>query len=210
MALQPKYKLYYFDCRNLGETARMIFHYAQVEFEDVRISQSEWPEMKSKFPFGKLPVLEEDGRMLAESTTIARYLGKKFGLGGRDEWEDAKIDELLEYQAETYELLKPYYFAALGIARTEEKLQLYTSLLKPHFPDYLRTISKILYENNSGYLVGTRETFIDFWIAEYLFTWQCVEPKFFKHNQNLVRYVRQIHSFPRLANYIATRAERPL
>ena len=33
-----------------------------------------------EFPFEKLPVLElNDGRMLAESNAIARYLGIKFG-----------------------------------------------------------------------------------------------------------------------------------
>ncbi|KAI6179576.1 hypothetical protein M3Y98_00625200 [Aphelenchoides besseyi] len=205
MALQPKYKLYYFDCRNLGETARMIFHYAQ----SFRLASCRsWKKTDECSP-----KVRRSLDIWAENLVSNCHLKVSIcvqGLGGRDEWEEAKIDELLEYQTETYELLKPYYFSALGIARTEETVELYTSLLKPHFPDYLRTISKILYENNSGYLVGTRETFIDFWIAEYLFTWQQLKPRFFKHNQNLVRYVRQIHSFPRLANYIATRPERPL
>ncbi|KAI6234507.1 Glutathione S-transferase sigma [Aphelenchoides fujianensis] len=106
--LEPAYKLFYFDCRNLGETARMILRYAQ----DVRIDLAEWPQLKSTFPFGTLPVLEEDGRQLGESCAIARYLGRKYGLGGRDEWEEAKVDELMEYQRETYELLKPYLLSA--------------------------------------------------------------------------------------------------
>lgn len=42
----PEYKLVYFNFRGLGELSRLIFHYAQVPFEDVRIERSDWPELK--------------------------------------------------------------------------------------------------------------------------------------------------------------------
>ncbi|KAI6182142.1 Glutathione S-transferase domain containing protein [Aphelenchoides bicaudatus] len=203
------YRLFYFDIRNLAEPSRMILHYAKVPFEDVRISFEEWPALKEKHSFRYLPVLEENGEFLGESTAIARYLARKYGLAGKDDWEQAKVDELTDYQSEIYALLKPYYLSALGVARTDEKDKLYVELCKPHFPEYLKTIGKLLYTNNSGYLVGEKETFIDFWVADYLYTWQQLEPKFFKHNQNLVRYTRQIHSLPRIAKYVATRPERP-
>ena len=44
------YKFYYFDIRGLGETGRLILHYANVPFEDIRVSPDDWPTMKpSKF-----------------------------------------------------------------------------------------------------------------------------------------------------------------
>lgn len=42
----PQYKLTYFDLRGLGEVVRLIFHYADVKFDDVRITQEKWPELK--------------------------------------------------------------------------------------------------------------------------------------------------------------------
>jgi len=43
-------------------------------------------------PFGKVPILEIDGKVLNQSTAICRYLSKKCGLGGSDDWESLMID----------------------------------------------------------------------------------------------------------------------
>lgn len=43
-------------------------------------------------PFGKVPVLEIDGKKLNQSMAISRYLAKKAGLAGADEWESLLID----------------------------------------------------------------------------------------------------------------------
>lgn len=43
-------------------------------------------------PFGQCPILEVDGKVLAQSYTIARYLAQQHGLGGQDDWERAQAD----------------------------------------------------------------------------------------------------------------------
>ena len=48
-------------------------------------------------PFGSLPVLEYDDLVLAQSMTIARFLAKKCGLGGRNEEEAAKADMVVDH-----------------------------------------------------------------------------------------------------------------
>ena len=47
-------------------------------------------------PFHQAPVLEVDGQMLAQSTAIARYLARQFGIAGKDEWEQALVDQYVE------------------------------------------------------------------------------------------------------------------
>jgi hypothetical protein len=42
-----QYKLSYFDIRGLGETARLILHYANALFEDDRIKNEDWPSRKA-------------------------------------------------------------------------------------------------------------------------------------------------------------------
>ena len=51
----PSYKLIYFDARGRGETARMLFKLAGVDFEDKRVDypSAEWDELKqSKCIYG--------------------------------------------------------------------------------------------------------------------------------------------------------------
>lgn len=43
-------------------------------------------------PFGKVPILEIDGKLLNQSTAICRYLAKKANLAGSDDWESLLID----------------------------------------------------------------------------------------------------------------------
>jgi len=42
----PSYKLIYLNLRGLAEPIRLLFKYAEIKFEDVRISVEEWPQHK--------------------------------------------------------------------------------------------------------------------------------------------------------------------
>lgn len=41
---------------------------------------------------GQLPVLEVDGIPVYQSISLARYVGKLVGLGGKNDWENLQID----------------------------------------------------------------------------------------------------------------------
>lgn len=43
-------------------------------------------------PFGQMPVLEVDGIRVHQSMAIARYIAKRVGLAGSNDWESLLID----------------------------------------------------------------------------------------------------------------------
>lgn len=43
-------------------------------------------------PMGQMPVLEVDGIRVHQSTSISRYLAKRVGLAGANDWENLLID----------------------------------------------------------------------------------------------------------------------
>lgn len=47
-------------------------------------------------PYGMLPVLEIDGKPIAQSNAVARYLAREHNLTGKDEWESMLCDVLVD------------------------------------------------------------------------------------------------------------------
>lgn len=47
-------------------------------------------------PFGKMPILEFEGKKLHQHLAICRYLAKKLNLLGKDDVEAAEIDSIID------------------------------------------------------------------------------------------------------------------
>lgn len=94
-----KPRLIYFDfAGSRGEECRIALHLAGVDFDDVRVSSAQWPELKAGSPFGSLPVLELAGKApLAQSNAILVYIGRQHGLHPKDDLEAAYHEALMEY-----------------------------------------------------------------------------------------------------------------
>ncbi|KAI5637801.1 glutathione S-transferase 2 [Phthorimaea operculella] len=93
----PKYVVTYFNVKALAEPTRLLLSYGGQEFEDRRIEREDWEKIKPNFPFRQLPVLEIDGKQFAQSMSIARYLGHKFGVAGANFEEDLEIDQAVDF-----------------------------------------------------------------------------------------------------------------
>jgi glutathione S-transferase len=95
-------KLTYFDIRGLAEVPRLCLAAAGINFVDDRIpfvrnedgtfSRGDWEQRKEKTPYGQVPVLEVNGVQIAQSAAIVRFIGRKGGLLGSNEIEEALID----------------------------------------------------------------------------------------------------------------------
>lgn len=101
-----KLKLIYFDFHGgRGEPARLALFIGGVEFEDRRLAFDAWPAAKAEMPFQALPVLEVDGKALAQSNSINRFVGKLTGLYPNDPWQAALCDEIMDAVEDSTQLI---------------------------------------------------------------------------------------------------------
>ena len=84
---------------------------------DILKGETHTPQFLAKFPMGRIPAVEfDDGRRLAESNAIIRYLARGSALLPQDGFVQAKIDELLfweQYSHEPYVATTRYHIVYL-------------------------------------------------------------------------------------------------
>ena len=92
-----KLKLTYFDFDGgRGEPARLALHIGGIPFEDQRIAGKDWPAFRDKTPFLAMPMLEVDGKVVSQSNSINRYIGKLTGLYPKDDLQALLCDEIMD------------------------------------------------------------------------------------------------------------------
>lgn len=88
-------KLSYFGIPGRGETIRLALSIGNVKYIDERVPFQDWPKLKSKTPWGSLPILTlQDGKTtIAQQRAILRLVGKETGLyPTENNIEAAKVD----------------------------------------------------------------------------------------------------------------------
>uniref|UniRef100_A0A914Y259 glutathione transferase n=1 Tax=Panagrolaimus superbus TaxID=310955 RepID=A0A914Y259_9BILA len=197
------YKLTFFDQRGLAECIRLMFHYGGIEFEDNRISHTQWLKIKPTTKFGKMPILEVDGHPLCESLAICRYLAPKLRLMPNDSWENAQMESIVETYIDFHRDIKPYWIAAFGGPKVNDTL--YKDLYIPLSDTYFNRISSILNSTKAGFLCNSGISWGDFYLAEACATLKGIDPDFGKRFPNIIEYQRKVHGLPQLQSYIVKR-----
>ncbi len=92
-----KIKLTYFDIDGgRAEPTRIAMSIGGIDFEDHRISFSEFGRMRASTPLNAVPTLEIDGTVYTQSNAMNRYFGKQAGLYPDDPWQAFRCDEVME------------------------------------------------------------------------------------------------------------------
>ncbi|KAK9506981.1 hypothetical protein O3M35_008820 [Rhynocoris fuscipes] len=198
-----KYKLTYFDTTWLGEPIRFILSYMGKEFEDCRIpwGSEDWPEMKKKIPFGRVPTLEIDGKITYQSTAICRYLANEAGLNGKSDWDRFEIDMVIGTYFDLHAALASQFHEENPEAKEKKKLAIIKETLPYYYNLYDEQIKK-----NGGYLVNNALTWAD------LFITALIEPieeemgeKISAKYPNLHKLIEKVRSIPNIKKWIEKR-----
>ncbi|CAJ0914407.1 unnamed protein product, partial [Mesorhabditis belari] len=206
------YKLVYFPAKGLAETPRQLFALAGVDYEDVRIPKEEWPQHKPNAPFGTAPWLEVDGKKLAQSRAINRYLGKKFGYAGKDDFESAQIDAWGDQFSDYIVDIRTYLPVAAGMAEGDKE-KLYKEVVEPAREKFFPLVVKRLSENEAGFLVGDKLSWADLFFAnhlEYFVTGGFNSSDYLDKYPELLAYQKRIHNIPEIKKWIEKRPQTAL
>ena len=151
------YKLTYFDFDGgRAEPIRIAFHAAGIEFEDNRLSFSEFGEMRHETRFNALPVLEIDGAAVTQSNGMSRYVGKLAGLYPEDDVQALYCDEALGAVEDTYHhILRTFGLQDDELKKAREKL------VDGWLSVYLRGLNELLARGGGVYFADNRLTVAD-------------------------------------------------
>ncbi|PAA57303.1 hypothetical protein BOX15_Mlig001320g1, partial [Macrostomum lignano] len=95
-----KYEFMYFPVKGYGNMVRIVLEDQGIPYEYKPVGEN-WPQVKPTTPFGQVPVLTVNGStQIAQSHTIARYLGREHGLMGSNNIEQAQIEMWIDQSAD--------------------------------------------------------------------------------------------------------------
>lgn len=158
-------KLTYFDFHGgRGEPARLACHIGKVNFTDDRFAMAQFAALKAggSLPFGAVPVLTVDGRVVSQSNAINRYLGSLAGLYPKDSLQALYCDEILE----AVEDVSGRFGATFGIADRDELKKAREAFTAGPLTTFLKGVDKIL-KRAGDYVADSRMTVGDL----ALFSW---------------------------------------
>jgi len=186
----------------------MILHVADQKFEDDRIEAVNWPEKKSTFPWGQVPVLVlDDGTKLTQSVAISEYLAKKFNLLPSDPIDQARALELVLHVQDCRAKWAPFYLEADPDKRAAIKKDLVDNI----FPHFLSKFNDVVAKSGGSFIFGSKVTYADFWLANFLEIWRdTVDANLISKYPALQKQMASVFAIPQIAKWVEVRPKAEL
>ncbi|KAH7680230.1 CBN-GST-36 protein, partial [Aphelenchoides avenae] len=99
----------------------------------------------------------------------------------------------------------------LKLGTEEERDKYYESDLKPAFEEFGELYSELLQNNNSGFLVGQRVTWLDVFVAHFVdyMPMTTKNPDLFAKFPLIQQHYKKVFALPTIAEYVKKRADYP-
>ncbi|XP_067902116.1 hematopoietic prostaglandin D synthase-like [Heterodontus francisci] len=198
----PNYKLTYFKIRGRAETARYIFAYSGIKYEENMIDLSHWPNVKESLLFKQIPVLKVDEIVLNQSTAIARYLARETGLAGKSNLEQAQVDAIVDTINDFMNLF-PWTEKDQAM-----KQKITEEVFANKIPILLDGLCKLL--GDQTWFVGDSVTWADFHWAVCSITLTNLNVDILQNYPKLSALKERVENLPKIAAWIEQRPKTPL
>ncbi|CAL8122957.1 unnamed protein product [Orchesella dallaii] len=203
-------KLYYFDARGVAEPVRLILTYGGVEFEDIRAPLVSLPPvvppgLKQKCTWGTFPLIEFEGKKLAQSLAMTRYFAKRFNLVPQDDFEAALCDEYVDATRDLYTAWVPALREEDANKREKILEETYEST-KKRFMDVFESILEL--SPTGKHLVGDSLTWTDIYVAVVFNNLELVtKTDLLRAHPLLKSFSEQVFNEPKLKKWIQNRPD---
>ena len=159
-------------------------------------------------PFQAMPVLEVDGKLISQSNTINRYVGKLAGLYPTDDWQAARVDEVMDANEDiTHRIGNTFTLEG------EAKQKAREALAAGPIPRFLQQFEARLKAGGGEWFVENRLTIADLkcflwvrWIKSGAL--DHIPPDLVdKHAPLLAKHLERVRNHPKIAAYYAARGK---
>ncbi|CAB0041531.1 unnamed protein product [Trichogramma brassicae] len=198
----PSYKVTYFPVKALAEPIRFLLSYGDIEFVDDRFNREDWPKIKPKTPFGQVPLIEIDGKVINQSTAICRYLAKQVGLSGKDDWENLEIDATVDTIHDIRGKIAAHHYEDNAEAKAAK-----LAAAKETVPFMIGRLDEQA-KKNGGYLVSGKLTWADLLFVAVLDYLNAMAKYDIIENAETLKALRtKVLELPKIKAWVAKRPE---
>jgi len=161
-----------------------------------------WLKYKPQTPFGHIPVLSVDGRVVAESGAIARYIATIGGLRSADPFEAAVQDSIVDA---VFDIARTYFQSVKfnKDLNDEQKKTKLAGWLKDDFPKAVEPLERMLHKNE--YFVNNKVSYADIRFYHTFASLLSEHSTLLDAFPALKALVARVAARPRIASWLAAR-----
>ena len=202
--MKHKLELIYFKMRALAEAPRLLFHYTEIEYDDLMSWDyygKEWSEVKPKIPFKQLPMLIVDRKHeICQSLAIMTFVENLAGINIVDPILNAKANAIMQSAHELFMPLNPTVNFATG-----EKFKKKREDMMPFLMSRFEDLEKVLKENNKRFFILDEPRACDFAAFHHLDLSKMLDPTLIKKFPRLEKFLEDIMSIESVKSYLDKR-----
>jgi glutathione S-transferase len=200
--MRSKPQITYFDIRGRAECIRLLLEETGTEYEDLQITNAEWPEMKPKLPFAQLPVFRDGDVELVQSHAIVRHLARVHGLDGENEAQRVRCDVAGEAIRDADGHLGSVVWRP-GFEKQRKHV------VEKELPQWLGPLERFFRGNATPFWAGASLTFADIVAFDYLENTEALFPGALLATEHLAAFRDRFAERPNIAAYLQS-SRRPL
>ena len=204
--MKHKLELIYFKMRALAEAPRLLFHYTEIEYDDVMswdYYDKDWSDVKPNIPFKQLPMLMVDKKhKICQSLAIMTFIENMAGISISDPILNAKANAIMQSAQELFIPLNPTVNFATG-----EKFKKKREDMMPFLMSRFEDLEKIIKENGKKFFIIDEPRACDFVAFHHLDLSKMLDPSIIKKFSRLEKFLEDIMSIESISSYLDKRPE---